>query len=133
MYNTIITREGESAFLTENDGKPRNYPTLSDALVSAQYLGLTKGEVELHFVKEGAVIPGALANTSTGSTGSKLEGDPLAGMTKKQLLAYAEENGITVDEKAKPDEIRAQIHEAQRADSESDESTGGTGDGEAGK
>jgi hypothetical protein len=62
MYNIAITRGENTEFFNGNDGKPRSYPTLADALVTAQYLGLSKQEgVELHFVKEGSSIEAAVA------------------------------------------------------------------------
>jgi len=56
MYNIAITKENKTEFFNCTGDKPRQYPTLADALVSAQYLGLSRGDVELHFVKEGASI-----------------------------------------------------------------------------
>jgi len=64
MYNIAITKENKTTFYDGADGKPRPYPTLADALVSAQYLGLTRQDVELHFVKEGASIE-AITKTAT--------------------------------------------------------------------
>ncbi|MDR0474383.1 MAG: hypothetical protein LBH43_12015 [Treponema sp.] len=58
MYNIAITKNKETSFFDGADGKPRPYPTLADALVSAQYLGLSRQDVELHFVKEGAAAEG---------------------------------------------------------------------------
>ena len=54
MYNIAITKDKETKFYEGDGGKPRSYPTLADALVSAQYLGLARLDAELHFVKEGA-------------------------------------------------------------------------------
>jgi Pyruvate/2-oxoacid:ferredoxin oxidoreductase gamma subunit len=103
MYNIAITQKGKNAFFADNDGKPRNYPTLADALVSAQYLGLTRQDVELHFVKEGTVI-GELSETK--------EDGPLPGMNKKQLLAYAKKKGIKVNADMSAEEIVAAIQAA---------------------
>jgi len=56
MYNIAITKENKTELFTDTEGKPRRYPALVEALVSAQYLGLASGDVELHFVKEGPAV-----------------------------------------------------------------------------
>jgi len=56
MYNIAITNEKETAFFSNVDGKPKKYPTLADALASAQYLGLARQDADLHFVREGTPI-----------------------------------------------------------------------------
>jgi len=56
MYNIAVTKENKTEFFNCTGDKPRQYPTLAAALVSAQYLGLSRGDVELHFVKEGTSI-----------------------------------------------------------------------------
>jgi hypothetical protein len=66
MYNIAITKEKKTKFFNGNDDKPRSYPTLADALVSAQYLGLNKQEgVELHFIMEGTSVDAVTQTTST--------------------------------------------------------------------
>lgn len=56
MYNIAINNGKETKFFHGSDGKPRSYPSLAEALVSAQYLGLARQDVELHFLKEGELI-----------------------------------------------------------------------------
>jgi hypothetical protein len=65
MYNIAITKENKTSFFNGADDKPRPYPTLADALVSAQYLGLTREDVELHFVREGASIDSITKTTTS--------------------------------------------------------------------
>jgi len=65
MYNIAITKEKKTEFFNGNDAKPRSYPNLAEALISAQYLGLTKQDVELHFVKEGTSIDAVTQTTSS--------------------------------------------------------------------
>jgi hypothetical protein len=65
MYNIAITKDKETKFFDGTDSKPRSYPTLADALMSAQYLGLAKQDVELHFIKEGTSNE-AINQTTTG-------------------------------------------------------------------
>jgi predicted component of type VI protein secretion system len=121
MYNIAITQDGITAFFADAVGKPRSYPTMADALVSAQYLGLTRKDVELHFVKEGTVIPESLTAPITGGTEDNPDKDPLAGMTKAQLLAYAGEHGLEIDKNAKVDDIREQIRAAEQASAQGNE------------
>jgi hypothetical protein len=71
MYNIAITKDRETKFFDGADNKPRPYPTLADALVSAQYLGLTKQDVELHFVKEGADVEEAAKTTTAKKQGNR--------------------------------------------------------------
>ena len=56
MFNITITKENETKFYDDADGQPRQYPTLADALVTAQYHGLTKEADGLYFVKDGMTI-----------------------------------------------------------------------------
>ena len=65
MFNIAIAKNKETKFFEDGTGKPRSYPTLADALVSAQYLGLTKQDAELYFVKEGASIDDVTKTAST--------------------------------------------------------------------
>ena len=118
MYNIAITKDKETSFFNGADEKPRPYPTLADALVSAQYLGLTRQDVELHFVKEGTSIE-EITQTTTVTTppggGEKTDAGtdkPLEKLNKEQLLAYAAEAGITVNAEGTKAEILAAIHAA---------------------
>ena len=119
MYNIAITKDKETSFFNGADEKPRPYPTLADALVSAQYLGLTRQDVELHFVKEGTPTE-EITRTTTAATpqggGGKADGDtgkPLEKMNKEQLLAYALEKKIDVNYAATKAEILAAIQAAE--------------------
>ena len=64
MFNIAITKENDTKFYDDTDGKPRQYPTLADALVTAQYHGLTQDADGLHFVKDGVSID-AVTKTTT--------------------------------------------------------------------
>jgi len=75
MYNIAITKENKTEFFNCTGDKPRQYPTLADALVSAQYLGLSRGDVELHFVKEGASISEIAKNVPHGKKAAKSKQD----------------------------------------------------------
>ena len=132
MYNIAITKENKTEFYDGADGKPRPYPTLADALVSAQYLGLTRQDVELHFVKEGASIE-AVTKTTTAVAKPKRNsakkdndkpavseqdggGKPLAEMNHDELVACAKELDINTENFANDDEIRAAIQAAKELD-----------------
>ena len=71
MYNIAITKDKNTDFFSGNDMKPRSYPTLTEALVSAQYLGLAKQDVELHFVREGASVEAITETASSISSPGK--------------------------------------------------------------
>ena len=76
MYNIAITKENKTEFFNCTGDKPRQYPTLAAALVSAQYLGLSQGDVELHFVKEGASIEGITKAVPKGEKAGKDKTNP---------------------------------------------------------
>ena len=119
MYNIAITKENKTEFFNGADDKPRSYPTLADALVSAQYLGLTRQDAELHFVKAGTSIE-AITETTTGIApqgggADKTEGPkPPERMNKEQLTAYAKEKGIGIPAEGTKAEILAAIHAAEK-------------------
>ena len=120
MYNIAITKEKKTHFFNGADDQPRQYPTLADALVSAQYLGLTRQDVELHFVKEGAAID-AITEISKKPAKQGLEGDekqkkPLEKMNKDQLIAYAAEKEIAINAESTKAEILATIQATDKQD-----------------
>jgi len=140
MYCIAITKEGKTDFYKGSGGRPSRYPTLADALVSAQYLGLTRQAEELHFVKGGADL-GAISKTAAAASGGggdqmqALEQNggsnwraPLEKMSKEQLAACAKERGIAVSADASKKEILAIILEAEKQGDESAAASGGGGD-----
>jgi len=151
MYNIAITKENKTEFFYCTGDKPRQYPTLADALVSAQYLGLSQGDVELHFVKEGTSIerltqasaPGKKAGkgkqgveANPGDGGSKDSPDPdaagelaLKKKSKEELLEYAAREKITVNAEGTQEEIIAAIQSVNKPE---DGGEGNTDDSNAG-
>jgi len=133
MYNIAITKENKTEFFNCTGNKPRQYPTLADALVSAQYLGLSRGDVELHFVKEGTSLEGMHKpasygkKTEKGKQGAEISqsktdgndnpdtegGSSLEGMSKEELLEYAAREEITVNADGAKEEIIAAIRAAR--------------------
>jgi len=134
MYNIAITKENKTDFFYCTGNKPRQYPTLADALVSAQYLGLSRGDVELHFVKEGTFLEGigkpvsqgkktgkGKSGTESSPSASGDKGNPetdvtgghaLEEMSKEELLEYAAREEITVNTDSTQEEILAAIQAA---------------------
>jgi len=143
MYNIVISKgrdvEREVGFLNGADDKPRQYPTLAEALVSAQYLGLTRQDVELHFVREGAHTAGLITETATANT-TQRDGDDsgdgtgkaLDKMKKAELVAYATGKGIAVNDGDTKETILAAIKEAEKRDLEPNDATQGNGDDSSG-
>ena len=135
MYNIAITKEGKTDFYKGTGDNPNRYPTLADALVSAQYLGLTRQDVELHFVKEGTSAA-SITKTVTGMArqqdGSGEGGTdvPLDRMNRGQLAAYAEEKGIAFNVDGTKKEILAAIREAEKGNGDSGDSRQQDGSGE---
>jgi len=139
MYNIVISKgmdvEREVDFLNGADDKPRRYPTLAEALVSAQYLGLTRQNVELHFVREGAHAAGLITETATANT-PQGDGDDSGGgtckvldkMKKAELVAYAAGKGIAVNDGDTKEIILAAIRETEKQDGKTDDAPQGDGD-----
>ncbi|MCL2093019.1 MAG: hypothetical protein FWH12_02385 [Treponema sp.] len=69
MFNIAVTKENQTRFYEDADGKPRQYPTLADALVTAQYHGLTKESDGLFFVKHGTPVDDILRPAPKGGAG----------------------------------------------------------------
>jgi len=73
MYNIAITKDDKTNFHRGSGDKPNRYPTLADALVSAQYLGLSRSADDLHFVREGTPID-AFSGTAKPKAAKKPDG-----------------------------------------------------------
>ena len=75
MFNIATTKNNETKFYEDADGKPRQYPTLADALVTAQYHGLTHDADGLHFVRDGVSIE-AFTKTTTSPAPAENQSSP---------------------------------------------------------
>ena len=115
MYNIAITKEKKTDFFNGADDQPRQYPTLADALVSAQYLGLTRQDVELHFVKNGATID-TITQTAKELESGKKQKKPFEKMNREQLVAYAAEKEIAINPEGTKAEILVAIQAANEQD-----------------
>jgi len=120
MYNIAITKEKETKFFSDAGGKPKRYPTLADALVSAQYLGLTRQDAELHFVKDGTAVE-SIAGTAAATLPPQAEeegggetGKSPDKMNRAELAAYAEGKGIAVSDGDTKAVILAAVKEAEK-------------------
>ena len=64
MYNIAVVKDKKSELYKGNDGSVYAFPTLDEALISAQYHGLGRQYDELYFVKEGADIESVTVSAS---------------------------------------------------------------------
>ena len=126
MYNIAITKEGKTDFFNDIDDNPRPYPSLADALVSAQYLGLNRDDVELHFIKEGASTEGITQTVKTLPKEEKNSNEKsLEKMSHKQLVAYAAEAGIPIPPESTKADILALIQILEKPATETNDNLQG--------